>query len=248
MRGISSAPALPTPLIHRHARCESRALAQGMLCDGMPAGAQWYLGEALWWRLDSCLLAKHNAAVAKEDVRNQGEWSAWPILLKPAVVPLDDNSLALELIITQLLSWRKLLWHEERQIAARFDGSIDTGRCRLNEEGSSEIALGIDASSIDRPAWPQPCGHGTDSADVVLDRAVVGDVDAAAWVADSRFQTKPEPFGLADGGGYRPEKEDAGSDRDGDSADDRGPVRGCIQHDRPVHVRDCAPAAAPLAG
>ena len=135
-RGISSAPALPTPPIHRHARCESRALAQGMLCDGMPAGAQWYLGEALWWRLDSCLLAKHDAAVAKEDVRNQGEWSAWPILLEPAVVPLDDNSLALEFIVTELLAWRKLLRYEQRKVATGLDGSIDTGRCCLNEEGS----------------------------------------------------------------------------------------------------------------
>ena len=133
-------------------------------------------------------------------------------------------------------------------MAARFDGSIDADRCRLNEEGSSEIAFGIDTSGADRPAWPQVCRHGTDSADVVLNGAVVSDVDAAAWVADSRFQTKPEPFGLADGGGYRPEKEDAGSDRDGNGANDRGPVGGCIQHDRPVHLRDCAPAAAPLAG
>jgi hypothetical protein len=102
----------------------------------MPAGAQWYLGEALWWRLDSCLLAKHDAAVAKEDVRNQGEWSAWPILLEPAVVPLDDNSLALEFIVTELLAWRKLLRYEQRKVATGLDGSIDTGRCCLNEEGS----------------------------------------------------------------------------------------------------------------
>ena len=39
-----------------------------MLSDGMPAGAQWHLGQALWWRLDSCLLAKHDAPVAEEDV------------------------------------------------------------------------------------------------------------------------------------------------------------------------------------
>ena len=43
-RGISSAPALSAPPKLRHARCESRALAQGMLRDGMPAGAQWHLG------------------------------------------------------------------------------------------------------------------------------------------------------------------------------------------------------------
>ena len=101
-RGISSAPALPTPPIHRHARCESCALAQDMLSDGMSAGAQWHLGQALWWRLDSCLLAEHNATVAEEDVRHQGEWSAWPILLKPAAVPLDDNSLALGIGTTEL--------------------------------------------------------------------------------------------------------------------------------------------------
>ena len=169
-------------------------------------------------------------------------------MLDPAVVPLDDNLLALEFIVTQLPSWRKLLWHEERQIAARFDGSIDTGRCRLNEEGSSEIALGIDAFGADRPAWPQVCGHGSDSTDAVLDRAVVSDVDAAAWVADSGLEAKPESLGLADGGGHRPEEEDAGSNRDGDSTDDRGPTGNCIQHDRPVHLRECRPAAAPLAG
>ena len=73
-----------------------------MLRDGMPAGAQWHLGQALWWRLDSCLLAKHDAAVAEEDVRHQGERSAWPILLEPAVVPLDDNSLALGIGTTEL--------------------------------------------------------------------------------------------------------------------------------------------------
>lgn len=223
-RGISSAPALPTPPIHRHARSESRALAQSMLRDGMPAGAQWHLGQALWWRLDSCLLAKHDAAVAEEDVRHQGEWSAWLILLKPAVVTLNENSLALEFIVAQLPSWRKLLWHEERPMAARFDGSIDIGRCCLNEEGFSKIALGIDASGADRPAWPQVCGHGTDSAEVVLNGAIVGDVDAAAWVADGRFKAKPESLGLVDGGGHRPEEEDAGSNCDGDSTDDRGPT------------------------
>ena len=112
-RGISSAPALLTPPVHRHARSESRALAQGMLRDGMPAGAQWHLGQALWWRLDSCLLAKHDTPVAEEDVRHQGEWSAWLILLEPAVVPLDDNSLALEFIVMQLLSRRKWLRYKQ---------------------------------------------------------------------------------------------------------------------------------------
>lgn len=121
-------------------------------------------------------------------------------------------------------------------MAARFDGSIDTGRCRLNEEGSSKIALGIDASGADRPAWPQVCGHGTDSAEVVLNGAVVGDVDAAAWVADGRLKAKPESLGLADGGGHRSEKENAGSDCDGDGADDRGPAGNRIQHDRPVRL------------
>lgn len=132
-------------------------------------------------------------------------------------------------------------------MAARFDGSIDAGRCRLNEEGSSEIALGIDAFGTDRPAWPQVCGHGTDSTDAVLDRAVVGDVDAAAWVADSRLKAKPESLGLIDGLGDCPKEEDQGCDRDGDGADDRGPVGGCIQHDRPVRLEECAPAAAPVA-
>ena len=73
-----------------------------MLRDGMPAGAQWHLGRALWRRLDSCLLAKHDTPVAEEDVRYQGEWSAWLILLEPAVVPLDDNSLTLEIKTTEL--------------------------------------------------------------------------------------------------------------------------------------------------
>ena len=132
-------------------------------------------------------------------------------------------------------------------MAARFDGSIDAGRCRLNEEGSSKIALGIDVSGADRPAWPQVCGHGTDSADVVLNGAVVGDVDAAAWVVDGRLKAKPESLGLADGGGHRSEKEDAGSNRNGNGADNRGPVGGCIQHDRPVCLEECAPAAALVA-
>ena len=132
-------------------------------------------------------------------------------------------------------------------MAARFDGSIDAGRCRLNEEGSSEITLGVDASGADRPAWPQVCGHGTDSTDAVLDRAVVSDVDAAAWVADGRLKAKPESLGLADGGGHRSEEEDQGSDRNGNGADDRGPVGGCIQHDHPVRLGECRPAAAPVA-
>ena len=72
-----------------------------MLRDGMPAGAQWHLGQALWW-LDSCLLAKHDAAVVVEDVRHQWEWSAWLILLEPAVVQIDDNSLALGIKTTEL--------------------------------------------------------------------------------------------------------------------------------------------------
>ena len=96
--------------------------------------------------------------------------------------------------------------------------------CRPHSEDGkrlSEIALGIDAFGTDRPAWPQVCGHGTDSADVVFDRAVVGDVDAATWVADSRLKAKPEPFGLIDGVGDCPKEEDQGCDRDRDSADDR---------------------------
>lgn len=81
---------------------------------------------------------------------------------------------------------------------------------------------------------------------MVFDRAVVGDVDAAAWVADGRLKAKPESLGLADSGGHRSEEEDAGSNRDRDGADDRGPVGGCIQHDRPVRLEECAPAAAPV--
>lgn len=122
--------------------------------------------------------------------------------------------------------------------------------CRPHSEDGkrlSEIALGIDTFGADRPAWPQVCGHGADSADVVFDRAVVGDVDAAAWVTDGRLEAKPKSLGLADGGGHRPKEEDAGSNRDGDSTDDRGPVGGCVQHDRPVRLEECAPAAALVA-
>ena len=219
-----------------------------MLCDGMPAGAQWYLGEALWWRLDSCLLAKHNAAVAKEDVWNQGEWSAWLLLLEPLVVPPGDTSPAFKFIVREFSIERKWLRYEQWQVTARLDSLVDCRPHGVDGERLSEIALGINPSGADRPPWPQVCGHGTDSADVVLNGAVVGDVDAAAWVADSRFQTKPEPFGLAYGGGDRSEKKNAGSNRDGNSTDDRGPVGGCMQHDDPVHLRECRPAAAPLAG
>lgn len=121
-------------------------------------------------------------------------------------------------------------------MTARFDSLVDC--CPHGGDGKrlSEIALGIDAFGADRPAWSQVCRHSTDSTDVVLDRAVVGDVDAAAWVADSRLKAKPESLGLADGGGHRSEKEDAGCDRDRNGADDRGPVGGCIQHDRPVRL------------
>ena len=132
-------------------------------------------------------------------------------------------------------------------MAARFDGSIDAGRCRLNEEGSSEIAFGIDTSGADRPAWPQVCRHGTDSADVVLNGAVVGDVDTAARVADGRLKAKPESLGLADGGGHRPEEKNAGRNRNGNGADNRGPVGNCIQHDHPVRLGECRPAVALVA-
>ena len=132
-------------------------------------------------------------------------------------------------------------------MAARFDGSIDIGRCRLNEEGSSEIALGIDASGADRPAWPEACGHGTDPADVVLNGAVVSDVDAAAWVTDSGLEAKPKSLGLTDVGGHRPKEEDAGSNRNGNGADDRGPTGNCIQHDHPVRLGECRPAVALVA-
>ena len=112
-RGISSAPALPTPPIHRHARCESRALAQGMLCDGMPAGAQWHLGQALWWWLNPRLLAEHDTPIAEEDVRHQGEWSAWLILLEPLVVPPGDTSPALKFIVREFSIERKWLRYEQ---------------------------------------------------------------------------------------------------------------------------------------
>lgn len=196
-RGISSAPTLSTPPVHRHAWCESRAVAQGMLRDGMPAGAQWHLGQALWWRLDSCLLAKHNAAVTKEDVRNQGEWSAWLLLLEPLVVPPGDTSPAFKFIIREFSIERKWLRYEQWQVTARLDSLVDCRPHGGDGERLSEIALGIDTSGADRPTWPQVCGHGTDSADVVLYRTVIGDVDAAAWVADSGLKAKPESLGLA---------------------------------------------------
>ena len=243
-RGISSAPALLTPPVHRHARSESRALAQGMLRDGMPAGAQWHLGEALWWRLDSCLLAKHDTPVAEEDVRHQGEWSAWLILLEPAVVPFSDASPVFEFVVREFSIERKWLRYEQWQVTARLDSLVDCRPHGVDGERLSEIALGIDASGADRPAWPQPCGHGTDSTDAVLDRAVVSDVDAAAWVADGRLKAKPESLGLADGGGHRSEEEDQGSNRNGNGADDRGPVGNCIQHDHPVRLGECRPAVA----
>ena len=218
-----------------------------MLRDGMPAGAQWHLGQALWRRLDSCLLAKHNAAVTKEDVRNQGEWSAWLLLLEPLVVPPGDTSPAFKFIIREFSIERKWLRYEQWQVTARLDNLVN---CRPHSEYGkrlSEIALGIDAFGSDRPAWPQPCGHGTDSADVVLNGAVVSDVDAAAWVADGRLKAKPESLGLADGGGHRSEEEDAGSNCDRDSADDCGPTGNCIQHDHPVRLGECRPAVALVA-
>jgi hypothetical protein len=89
-------------------------------------------------------------------------------------------------------------------VAARLDGSIDAGRCRLNEEGSSEIALGIDSFGVHRPHWSQLCGHDPDSTDVVFDRTVVGNVDAAAWVADGRLEAKPESPRFIDGVGNCP--------------------------------------------
>lgn len=133
------------------------------------------------------------------------------------------------------------------QATARLDNLVN---CRPHSEDGkrlSEIALGIDAFGSDRPAWPQSCGHGTDSADVVLNGAVVGDMDAAAWVADSRLKAKPEPLGLIDGLGDCPKKKDQGCDRDGDSAEDSGPVSGCIQHDHPVRLGECRPAVALVA-
>ena len=112
-RGISPTPALPTPPIHRHAWCESRALAQGMLRDGMPAGAEYPFRQALRWRLDPRLLAEHDTPVAEEDVRHQRERPAWPILLEPAVVPLGDASPGLELVARELSIERKWLRYDQ---------------------------------------------------------------------------------------------------------------------------------------
>ena len=67
----------------------------------MTAFAEWHYRCGLF-AADPCLLAEHDATVAEEDVRHQGEWSAWPILLDPAVVPLDDNSLTLGIRTTEL--------------------------------------------------------------------------------------------------------------------------------------------------
>ena len=147
-------PALSAAPISRHRRCETFAFMADVLRYTMTAFAEWHYRCRLF-AADPRLLPEHDAAVAEEDVWHQGEWPTWLILLEPTVVTFDYNSLALEFIVTQLLSWRKLLWHEERLMAAWFDGSIDAGRCRLNEEGSSEIALGIDTFGADRPAWPQ---------------------------------------------------------------------------------------------
>ena len=122
-------------------------------------------------------------------------------------------------------------------MTARIDSLVDYRPHGEDGKRFSKITLGVDASGADRPAWPQVCGHGTDSTDAVLDRAVVSDVDAAAaWVADGRLKAKPESLGLADGGGHRSEDEDQGSDRNGNGADDRGPVGNCIQHDHPVRL------------
>jgi len=194
-----------------------------------------------------CLLAKHDAAVAKEDVRNQGEWSAWPILLEPAVVPLGDTSPAFKFVARKFSVERKWLRYEQWQVAARLDSLVDCRPHGVDGERLSEIALGIDAFGTDRPTWPQVCGHGTDSADVVLHGGVLGDVDAAAWVADSGLKAKPEPLGLIDGLGDCPKEEDQGYDRDRDSADDRGPTGNRIQHDRPVRLGECRPAVALVA-
>ena len=132
-------------------------------------------------------------------------------------------------------------------MAARLNSLVDCRPDGGDSKRLSEIALGIDSSGTDRPAWPQPCGHGARPADVVLDGAIVSDVDAAAWVADGRLKAKPESLGLADGGGHRSEEEDAGSNRDGNGADDRGPTGNCIQHDRPVRLGECRPAVALVA-
>jgi len=102
LRYIPPTPTLPTPPIHRHARCQPRALTRGVLRYGVPAGAQRFLSQALWWRLDSCLPTEYDTPVAEEDVRYQGERPTWPILLEPAIVPLGDGPPGLELVAREL--------------------------------------------------------------------------------------------------------------------------------------------------
>ena len=209
----------------------------GVLCDVMTAFANWLYGQELFSAVDPCLLTKHDAPVVEEDVWHQGEWPTWLILLEPTVVTFDYSSLAFEFIVTQLLSWRKLLWHEERQVTTRLDSLVDAGRCRFDDEGCSEIAFGIDAFGAHRPQWSRLCGHGPDSTDVVFDRAVVGNVDAAAWVAYRWLEGETEPSGLTDGGGHRPEEEDDSGNRNGDGADDRSPTGNRAEHGDPVGLR-----------
>lgn len=73
-----------------------------VLCDVMTAFANWLYGQELFSAVDPCLLAEHDTAVTEQDVGHLGERSTWPILLEPAVVPLDDNSLALGIKTTEL--------------------------------------------------------------------------------------------------------------------------------------------------
>lgn len=132
-------------------------------------------------------------------------------------------------------------------MAARLDGCVDAGRCCLNEEGSSEIAFGVDTFGANRPAWPQVCGHNPDPTDVMFDRAVVGDVDAAAGIADGRLKAKPESPGFTDGVGDSSDEEDNGGDHNRDRTDNRGRTGNCIQHDHPVRLGERRPAMALVA-
>ena len=53
----------------------------------MTAFAGWHYRCGLF-AADPRLLPEYDAAVAEEDVRHQGEWPAWPILLMAATSSL----------------------------------------------------------------------------------------------------------------------------------------------------------------
>lgn len=105
-------------------------------------------------------------------------------------------------------------------MAARLNSLVDCRPDGGDSKRLSEIALGIDSPGTDRPAWPQPCGHGARPADEVLDGAIVSDVNATAWIAYRWLEGETEPSGLTDGGGHRPEEEEDSGNRHRDCADD----------------------------